>query len=270
MFEFGAAPPLCLPPPASPVPDPAHPHENARVLCAGRTHAGLTRAGRWSKAVVLEAVATHGAGVVHTIRMDVPAVLKADALEHARKRFPRLPQPRMDDDAVTPPPGEDLSAWLRRVHVVTKDHVRHAPGMFRVPKSLVGTGAREHRVIQAEAMLLQWARLWEERRVRLTFRTTVGFGLRSTGAIASGTSILSGVVEADLEDPVALVNPAGSLYGPLSCIQAACRGCSNVRFERVDALVWRGVTTRHVPACAPLTAPYPVCGATCLQCGGRL
>ena len=215
---------------------------------------------------MLEAEATHGAGLVHCIRKDIAGVVVACALQHAKKRFRRLPRPRMNA-AAGPAAGEDPSAWLRRMHVTTKDHNRHSPGMFRLPKSLVKNGARESRLIEGEWMLLQWVGMWQANQVEVTYRTTLGFGIRTATALPSGSPVVTGVVEPDIEDPSACVNPVGTLFGPLSLVNAACQSCANIRFEKADALVWHGVLNRDVHKGCHLTAPYNVRGATCTQCG---
>jgi hypothetical protein len=223
--------------------------------------------------VQLEAVAAHAAGLAHSIRLDLAADERERALQHARRRFPRMTDAHLADTATRPPAGAGR-AWLRAAVRTHKDYQRKgddAAHLFYIPHSLVGLGARAHRTIEAEWMLLQWAGAWSARRVAVTFDDGIGFGVRALRAIRKGTALLGGVVEADIDDPVCLVHPCGSLFGPASLLNAACAECANAAFEQVSELEWRAVATRTIaegePVCAAYALELP--DAKC-SCGARL
>ena len=206
----------------------------------------------------LESVAVHTAGLAHSIRLDVPEDMRERALEHARIRFPRMTGAHLDETAALPPENAGR-AWLRTAVRTHKDYQRRGDdvaGLFYVPHSLVGLGSRAERTIEAEWMLLQWVGAWSGGRVAVTFDDAVGFGVRARRAIRKGTVLLAGVVEADIDDPVCLVHPCGSLFGPASLLNAACTECVNAAFEQVSALEWRAVATRSIAENEPVCAAY--------------
>ena len=218
------------------------------------------------------------AGLVHSIRLDVPASRRASALAHAQQRFPRMTTAHLDQDTVRPTPGARGDAWVRASVRTHQDYIRQGEDishLFFIPHSLVGSGSRAHRTIHAEWMLRQWADAWIARRVDVTYDDSIGFGVRAARAIRKGTALLSGVVEKDIDDPVCLVQPCGSLFGPASLLNAACASCANAAFEQSPStdpdneLVWRAVATRTIAEHEPVCAVYKVPGARC-ACGNPL
>jgi len=85
-------------------------------------------------------------------------------------------------------------------------------------------------------MLQQWIDFWKQNRMRVVFTEGVGFGVVATARMHTGTSLMQGVVEPDVEEECVLVEPKGSLYGPASLLNAACHDCSNVAFAKNDQI----------------------------------
>ena len=87
----------------------------------------------------LEAVAVHAAGLTHSMRLDLAEDVRARALHHARRRFPRMTDAHLDETATRPPENAGR-AWLRTAVRTHKDYHRtgdDVAGLFYVPHSLV-------------------------------------------------------------------------------------------------------------------------------------
>ena len=77
---------------------------------------------------------------------------------------------------------------------------------------------------------------WKQDRVKVVVTEGAGFGVVATAKMNTGTSVMEGVVEPNVEEECVLVEPEGSLYGPASLLNAACHDCSSVAFEKRDQI----------------------------------
>ena len=91
--------------------------------------------------------------------------------------------------------------------------------------------------------------------MRVVFTEGVGFGVVATARMNTGTSLMQGVVEPDVEEECVLVEPKGSLYGPASLLNAACHDCSNVAFAKNDQ-IWAARAKNPIKPGDELLAAY--------------
>ena len=91
--------------------------------------------------------------------------------------------------------------------------------------------------------------------MRVVFTEGIGFGVVATARMNTGTSLMQGVVEPNVEEPDVLVKPEGSLHGPASLLNAACHDCSNVAFAKNDQ-IWVARAKNPIKAGDELLAAY--------------
>ena len=112
----------------------------------------------------------------------------------------------------------------------------------------------------------QWIDFWKQDRMRVVLTERVGFGVVATAKMNTGTSLMEGWVEPDVEEPDVFLKPEGSLYGPASLLNAACHDCSNVAFEKSNH-VWTAKVKKPIKAGNELLAPYtPNVQGSCPVC----
>jgi hypothetical protein len=253
-------------------------HTPGMSAVVGRPRRARTRAGTLKGSSWLESQSAHAAGLHYSIRLDLPAAARPHALTFARRRFPRMSRAHLSAPAERPSSEISLHKWLRAVLVYNKDpHLKDERGLFSgylpVPCSMVGLGRRATRAIEGEWMLLQWVDMWKRGRTKLTYNRTLGFGLQAVRPINRGVHVLSGVVESDADtDHAALIEPHGTLYGPLSLVNAACANCANIEmFRPPNGQLWVGRVRQSIRVGDMLCAQYPVTGcAVCAVCKGNL
>ena len=233
----------------------------------------MTRDGEWNKSAAIERRVIHEYGLAYSIRLSLPAAIRAAAVAHAKVRFHRMGGRHLDAAAVRPTRTASSVKWLRQVHVTCKDHTKDFTHKLYLPECLLSTHSVTTRVIQGEWMLAQWADFWKERRIEMVYDAVLGFGLRATAEMRRGTRVAMGVREPDINDPSALVEPCGTLYGPASLANAACVDCANIVYAEADPDCWHGVASRTIhrgdAVCASYT-PNGVREARCAVCGSQL
>lgn len=216
----------------------------------------------------------HEYGLAYSIRLDIPQPQRGEAVQHARRRFPRMSGAHIDAVAVRPDRSSSSRLWLRRTHAICQDHITDFTGRLMLPRSLVTAGSRAKRRLIGEEMLAQWVDFWKERRCALTLDPRFGFGVAATSDVRCGTRLLGGQLDEGLEDDDRLVEPCGSMFGPASLVNAACAACANVSLGRTpggrvcSAKVSR--TLREGDAICAHYFPNGVDSPLCAVCEGKL
>ena len=153
-----------------------------------------------------------------------------------KPRFPLMRGSHFDAVATRPPRHVSSAKWLCDTYTTPKSRTAYA-GRIVIPDCFIySSPAYASRQIEGAWMLQQWVDFWKQDRVKVVVTEGVGFGVVATAKMNTGTSVMEGVVEPNVEEECVLVEPEGSLYGPASLLNAACHDCSSVAFEKRDQI----------------------------------